>query len=164
MSSKQLPQLLVLPFLLLKHQPHVLPAPRRHTEDGGIYAVYDSSRGRRVLGGRPSNPGPRSTRQYKGGFLSRQCNHQYYYYHNRIHSLSQSSLSPIVFFSSPSGVTHLRAVRIDSAHCPQFWRYTRRWSMFRHFDGDPAVLIWQLDSICSNFSSIKATVHRFDAK
>jgi hypothetical protein len=56
---QQLPWLLVLPFLLLRRQPPVPPSPRRQTEDAGLYTVCDSSRGRRVVGVRAGNPGPR---------------------------------------------------------------------------------------------------------
>ena len=53
MSRQQLPQLLVLPFLLLKRQLPVLPLLRRQTEGGGLYVAYDGSRGRRVVDSRP---------------------------------------------------------------------------------------------------------------
>jgi len=53
MSRQQLPQLLVLPFLLLKRQPPVLPLPRRQIEGGGLYIFYDDSGGRRVVGSHP---------------------------------------------------------------------------------------------------------------
>jgi hypothetical protein len=53
MSRQQLPQLLVLPFLLLKRQRPVLPLPRRQTEGGGLYIVYDDLGGRRAVGSHP---------------------------------------------------------------------------------------------------------------
>ena len=53
MSRQQLPQLLVLPFLLLKRQLPVLPLLRRQTEGGRLYIVYDDSSGKRAVDSGP---------------------------------------------------------------------------------------------------------------